>query len=75
MQDAREKDMQKIVELKDSSDDKLFQSYFHSLVGESTMKYSKWEACMNKSIISNFTKITKNIFFFFFFLGETSLTP
>jgi hypothetical protein len=43
---AREKDRQEIVALKDSIDGKLFQSYYHSLVGGSIVKCSEREACI-----------------------------
>jgi hypothetical protein len=41
---AGEKDKQEIVALKDSIDGKLFQSYYHSLVGGSIVKCNKQEA-------------------------------
>jgi hypothetical protein len=36
----------KLQLLKGSSDDKLFQSHCHSLIGRSTVKCSKLEACI-----------------------------
>jgi hypothetical protein len=43
---TREKDKQEIAVFKGSSDGKLFQSHCHSLIGGSTVKCSKREACM-----------------------------
>jgi hypothetical protein len=43
---TRKKDKQEIAVLKGPNDSKLFQSHCHSLIGGSTVKCNKREACI-----------------------------